>query len=245
MLRTTLTFALLTLPFAALAQDGVEFRFGVGPDFGPSYFGDADSDAGVAFDFELERLQFGSLAIDGADAPGLSYGGSFRFIGGRDPANFDELTGLDVIDPSLEIGGRVEYTTPDFAVFAKLRYGAIGHEAFVAELGGDLQYRASDRFVVSGGPRVLLSDDSYAQTYFGVTGEEADVSAFEAFDAEGGLISAGAQAEAVYTLNDDWQLVGTISYDRLQADAAESPLTASDDQLSGSLVLTRRITFGF
>ena len=98
------------------------------------------------------------------------------------------------------------------------------------------------RLTMSAGPRVLLSDDSYAQTYFGVS----DADGFGPdFDAQGGLISAGAQAKATYEINDDWQLIGKITYDRLQADAADSPITQADDQLSGSLVLTRRITFGF
>lgn len=248
MLRLPLILAVLCAPSATLAQDtpnGLSFRFGIGPDFGPSYFGDADSDGGIAAKFELERFQLGSLSIGGADTEGLSFGGSVRFIGARDADDFSELDGMDMIDPSLEVGGRVEYTTPNYAVFAKLRYGAIGHEAFVAELGGDLQFRPTDRLAISAGPRVLMSDDSYAQTYFGVSGAESGASGFDPFVAQGGIISAGAKAEAVYSLNDDWQIVGTVTYDQFLADAADSPLTEADDQLSGSIVLTRRITFGF
>ena len=160
----------------------------------------------------------------------------------REAADFEELQGLEDIDLSVEIGGGLEYTGRNYDLYAKLRYGVLGHESFVAELGGDYVYRPIDQLTLSAGPRVLLGDDSYAQTYFGVTDTG---SSFTPYEATGGIISAGAEVEAIYSINDDWQVVGTINYDKLQADAADSPLTVSDDQFSGSIVLTRRITLGF
>ncbi|WP_159086949.1 MipA/OmpV family protein [Loktanella sp. Alg231-35] len=241
--------ALVACPLAASAQDGdggISFRFGLGPSLGPGYFGDEDTDAGVGVKFKLEELRFGGLSSGGgADNYGLGFGGSFRFIGGRDADDFDELSGLADIDPALEIGGGLEFTARDYEVFAKVRYGVIGHESFVAVVGGDLFYRPTDQLTFRAGPRVLLGDDDYAQTYFGVSPAEGLASSFESYDARGGIISAGAKAEATYAINDDWEVVGTLRYDQLRDDAAGSPITQSDEQLSGSIVLTRRITLGF
>ena len=247
-LRVILFSVLIGAPVASAAQDqsnGVEFRFGLGPSFAPGYFGDEDIDPGVGAKFQLERLQFGSISRDGEGSYGLGFGGSLRFVGKRNADDFDELLGLEDIDPSLEIGGGLEFSAPDYEIFAKVRYGVIGHESFVAELGGDLIYRPSDQLTLSAGPRILLGDDDYAQTYFGVTAAEDAASSFDAFDARGGIMSAGAKAEATYAINNDWEVIGTLRYDQLRDDAADSPITQSDDQISGSLVLTRRITFGF
>ena len=230
------------------AQDAgnlFDFRFGLGPGFGPGYVGADETAFKPGIKFQLEALRLGTLEAGGETRYGLGFGTSARFVSGRDPADYDELSGLDVIDPSLELGGGLRFETPDYRVFADLRYGVIGHESFVAELGGDLYYRPSEKWTLQAGPRVLLGDESYAQTYFGVTAEESATSAFDAYDAGAGVISAGAKAEAIYAINDDWEVVGTLRYDRLQGDAASSPITQSEDQISGSVVLTRRITFGF
>lgn len=243
------TSLLVSLPLAASAQDnanGIEFRFGLGPSFAPGYFGDEDLDPGVSPKFQLEAFRLGGISIGGGDANyGLGYGGSFRFVGARDADDFSELEGLDDIDPSLEIGGGLEFTAPDYELFAKLRYGVIGHESFVAEFGSDLFYRPTNQLTFKAGPRLLLGDDDFAQTYFGVSSAESGLSGLDVFDAGGGMISAGAKAEATYAINDDWEVIGTLKYEKLQEDAADSPITQSDDQISGSIVLTRRITFGF
>lgn len=247
-LHIFLTSLLLGTPAALLAQDqgnSVEIRLGVGPSFGPGYFGDDDTDPGVSPKFQLESLQFGGVTAGGGGGYGLGFGGSFRFIGGRSADDFSELTGLDDIDPTLELGGGLEFNARDYEVFAKVRYGVIGHESFVAELGGDIFYRPTDQLTFKVGPRLLWGDDDFAQTYFGVSAAEASASAFDAFDASSGVISSGAKAEATYAINDDWQVIGTVRYEQLREDAADSPITVSDEQISGSIVLTRRITFGF
>ena len=59
------------------------------------------------------------------------------------------------------------------------------------------------------------------------------------------MISSGAEIEAIYDVNDNWQVIGTITYDRLRGDAADSPISESDEQLSTQIVLTRKITFNF
>jgi len=246
--RAIIAIYLLVSPLAVAAQElssGIAFRFGLGPSVAPGYFGDADLDPGVGAKFQLERIRIGSLSLAGDDTYGLGFGGSLRVVGARSAENYDELAGLAEVDASLEVGGGLELTAPDYEVFAKLRYGLLGHEAFVAELGSDILFRPTDQITFKVGPRILLGDDKYAQTYFGVSEAEALTSSFAAFDARGGIISAGARAEATYAINNDWDVVGTLQFEQFQEDAAESPVTQSDDQISGSIVLTRRISFGF
>ena len=248
MLRLFLPLAVSVLPATAFAQDGgdgVTFRFGLGPESAPGYFGDADSEVGVASEFTLERFQFRGIVLRDETLEGFDVKGSFRLIAGRSAEDYPELAGLEDIDPSVELGGGISYRRGAFSAFTDLRYGLTGHEAFVADAGVDLTAALTRQVSVAVGPRVLWGDDSYTQTYFGVSPAEAEASAFDSYAPKGGLISAGAEATATYTISDDWQLIGTIRYERLQGDAAESPLVQSDDQTTASLVVTRRFNFSF
>ena len=248
-LRILTAAALITAPVSAVAQDAqneVSFRLGLGPKLAPSYFGDADQDARAGFKFSIDRVKIGAVSREPGQASGLGFGGSVRYIRGRDADDFEELVGLETIDPSLELGGQVKYSAPNYALFASLRYGAIGHKSFVSEIGGDIIYRPADNFTLSAGPRILWGDDTYASTYFGVTAAEISAgSTFAEFEATSGMVSAGAELEAIYDVNDNWQVVGTITYDKLRGDAADSPITESDEQISTQIVLTRKITFSF
>lgn len=238
---------LLCLPSFAVAQDnnGIAFTFGLGPQSKPEYFGAEDNEIGPAGSFDLERLRLGSFSIGGEESYGLGFGGSVRFISAREADDYEELTGLEDIDFSVEIGGGLEFNAPDYELFAKMRYGVIGHESLVAELGGDIFYRPTDKITLSAGPRILWGSDDYAQTYFGVTEAESAASSFDAFDAGAGIMSAGVEAEANYQFNDTWGVTGKLRYDQLRDDAADSPITQSDDQVRASVVLTRRISLGF
>lgn len=246
--RILTTTALIVAPVFAVAQDGqneVSFRFGVGPTQGPGYFGDADLDTGVGYKFSIDTVKVGPISREPGSASGLGFGGSLRFIGGRDAADFEELVGLETIDPALEIGGKINYSAQYYNLFASLRYGAVGHKSFVTEIGGDMIYRPSDNFRVTLGPRFLWGDDTYASTYFGVTDAESEVSAFGPFPAEGGLLSSSARLEATYDVTDNWQVIGTVTYGQLRGDAADSPISESDEQISTRIMLTRKITFNF
>ncbi|WP_375253863.1 MipA/OmpV family protein [Yoonia sp.] len=248
LLRFVAIAALIVTPVFAAAQDGgneLSFRFGVGPKLQPGYFGDADQDTGVGVNFALESLRIGPVANSG-DANGLGFGGSFRYIGERNAEDFSELAGMETIDRSLEIGGQVKYVTPLFEAFASLRYGAIGHKSFVSELGGDLVVRPAENLRITAGPRALWGDEDYASTYFGVSAQEsADNGVFAPFAPDSGIISTGAEIEATYAFSDDWELVGTLKYYILRGDAADSPISEDNDQVTTQIVLTRKVTFNF
>ena len=246
--RLLLGLIVLITPATLSAQDtgdGVSFRFGLGPSVTPDYFGSDNASWGATGSFALERFQYGGLSFGGEDAQGVGFSGSFRFVSGRDSADYPELAGLATIDPSVEIGGGLTYTIGSLSGFASVRYGVTGHQAFVTEVGADYTFDLLPDVSVSVGPRALWGDEKYMQTYFGVTEAEANNSSFDAFPTAAGLASAGLLVETVYSVNDEWQVVGTIRYDRLQGDAAASPITASDDQISASVAVTRLISFNF
>lgn len=218
----------------------------------PDYFGSSDYTLAPDLGFSLDYLALGPLnfgSSDGSSREGLGLRGSFRFVDERSAADNGELAGLDDVDATYELGLGLGYTTYNFEAFADLRYGVAGHEALVGELGADMKMHPSDRLTLSAGPRVLLGTDDYAETYFGVSGPEAVASAgrFPAYDAEGGIVSAGVEVGARYDLNEDWGVEGAVTYDRFVGDAADSPIVEQGDrdQYGLRIGVTRRITLDF
>ncbi len=252
MFRKTLAAALVALlPAAASAQDGVEFTLGLGAALAPAYFGSDDYELGPTGSLSLEYFRLGGFSLGspepGEAREGISVGGSFRVIGSRDAADHPELTGLNDIDAAVELGLGLTYTGPGYRAFANLRYGVIGHESAVGEIGADAVVRASDRLTLNAGPRAFFGSDRYAATYFGVTAAESVASGLPAFAAEGGLLSAGVEIGAHYRIDDNWGLKGSISYGRWIGDAADSPITGlgSRSHAGASLILTRRVRIGY
>ena len=265
MIRIASLFAAVAfaLPQVATAQTAVEPTVmssqGAGPALGftlrggvataPEYFGAPDSEASPDLGFELNYLRFGNFTFGNPDPlfrpQGFGLSGSFRYIGERDPADSPELTGLTQIDPAIELGVGAQYAIGNYQFFGAVRQGFGGHDGVVGELGADAFIYPTDDLTISIGPRALFGDSDYTQTYFGVTDAEADASAFTPFTPSGGLVSVGVELGAGLRLSDRWGIEGAISYDKLQDDAARSPITVDDESISARIGVTRRFTLGF
>lgn len=233
------------------AGRAIGFTLSGGVQSAPEYFGSSDNEASVALGGTLNYLRLGGFTFGSPDplyAPeGFGITGSFRYIGERDDDDYSELAGLDDVDASFELGGGLRYATRNYQVFGNLRYGVVGHEAVVGEVGADVFLRPTDRLTLSAGPRALFGGSDYASTYFGVTEVESLASGgnFPAYDPDGGLISTSVEVGAGYRLTDTWGVDATVSYEKLRDEAARSPIAQDDDQVRASIGLTRRFSFGF
>ncbi len=233
----------LSLPFllaatTASAQDGnyVSFNLGLGAASGPAYFGSNTTESLVSGVFANPSMSVGSLAFgQGSDSYGLGMTGSFRIISARTAAAYPEPVVLPDVDLSIEAGGGLTYTTENALVYAVGRYGVIGHESFVGEIGSDYILQPTDSTELRVGPRLFFGDDDYAATYFSAGG----------YSAKGGILSRGIQASAAYNFDENWGVVGTVNYDQLLNDAANSPITQTTDQFGVSLIVTRKVTWSF
>ena len=78
-----------------------------------------------------------------------------------------------------------------------------------------------------------------------MTEAEAAASDYAAYDAEGGLLSAGVELQAAYMLTERWGIEGAVGYDRFLNDAEDSPITVEDEQFTARLGVTRRFDFRF
>ncbi|SFQ50503.1 outer membrane protein [Roseivivax halotolerans] len=248
---TTLAATLLAAPLAAQSADpalSFTLRGGVASD--PAYFGaeeyEVKPDLGFGFNsVNIGPLQFGD-PDPRTDKLGFGLRGSFNYIGMRDASEYDALTGLDDIDAAVELGLGVGYTTRNFAAFADVRQGFGGHTGVVAEAGADAILRPSDQLTLTAGPRVLFGNSEYTDTYFGVSSSEASV-LNPAYDADGGLVSAGMEFGATYQINDVWGVETAVTWDRYMNDAADSPIVENgrEDDWGARVGLTRTFQLGF
>lgn len=190
------------------------FFLGAGATASPAYFGSDDYEVGpdMAFGFRFLRLPgdytFGSTDPD-YEPSGFGPRGSVRFVKKRSADDHAELSGMEDIDMSVEVGFGLGYQQHNFRAFADARYGLLGHEAWVGEFAADYVARPMDGLVLTLGPRVLVGDDKYASTYFGVTSSESAASGgrIASFDASGGVMSAGVEFASLYQLNEKWGLI--------------------------------------
>lgn len=260
---SALTAVLALFPVIGSAQmmDSAASAPGDGPALGftlrggvaslPGYFG-ADTalvtpDLTVSFYYSrLFGFESGNPDPD-AVVTGFDLGASFRVIPARTAALYPELTGLTDLDAAIEIGAAVTYTQPMYELYGTLRSGVIGHDALAGEVGVDFLLSPGDRLSMRLGPSLSLGDDSFAGSYFGVTGAEAAASGLPAFAAGGGVLGAGVGLVANYDLGGDWGIEGAVAYQRLLNDAADSPITlqGSEDQFSARIGVTRVFSFGF
>lgn len=218
----------------------------------PAYPGSGDSEASATAKARVDYLRFpNGFEYGSGDTVGFRTGlglrGTMRYLPHRNSRHHEELTGLDNIPWAFETGLGVGYEQRNYRVFADVRYGIIGSHAWRGDVGADAIAYPIDGLTLTLGPRLGFASSRFTDTYFGVSERESERSGLEAFNAEGGLASAGVEVTARYLFNDRWGVEGEASWERLLNDAADSPITRNGDadQYSLSLGLTRRISLDF
>jgi outer membrane protein len=227
---------------------GVGFELGGGVQVRPSYEG-ADSFAVGGYPIiKFNRLELkNGFSLGGGDSTGFGFRPSFNVRGERNAADHPELNGLKAVDTAVELGLGADYEF-DMARFSgEFRRGVTGHDGFVGEAGVQLIARPMEGLSLSAGPRLSFADSEYMNTYFGVTAAEAVASGRPAFTADGGLKSAGIAASVRYEVTTDWGIEGSVAWDRLVGDAADSPIvaTGSADQYTMRIGLFRKFAVNF
>lgn len=155
----------------------------------------------------------------------------------------DAPPGLDPIGFGIEAGPYVEgYITPHLRVRGEARQGIGGHKALTGDLALDLVLRGSnDRQLLTIGPRARFASGEYNRRFFGIDPAAASRSGLTEYRPSGGLYAIGAMAGAYQPLGKRWGLFGFAGFDRLQGDAARSPLVrqlGDRNQFSAGLALT-------
>lgn len=233
---------LLLLASAAKADDW-EVTLGAGATYGPEYPG-AD-EYGVSplpfLDvtwrdrvFLRSEQGLGGYVVNWEDRndvliEGLTVGLSVRPSETRDEDDDDRLDGLGDIDLSAEVG-----------IFATLQVGFLefgaelyqdvgnGHEGLRGELSTGVGQQLTERLSVGAETFLQFGDGQYLESFFGVTGRQAQRSRLDRYDAGSGLYGAGVGLSSRYQLTESWMLLGFVEYSRLVGDAADSPIVENE-----------------
>ena len=217
----------LTLPQAhaqeqssGAPQPGIVFELGVAGKVTPRYFGASDLILSPVPLFRLKRLTLpNGFTIGGGSDEGFSLSPSLDIISERSTKDSPELVGLNAIDTAYEIGVAAKYQIGHFRIMGEVRRGFGGHEGFRGELGADIIVKPDEFWTFHGGPRLEFADDTFTNTYFGVSAAEASAS-YPATVSGGGLISAGLEAGVRYQMDEHWAIEAGAGWSRLTGDAA-------------------------
>jgi outer membrane scaffolding protein for murein synthesis (MipA/OmpV family) len=209
----------------------IVIELGAGAQYAPAYEGASKYEFTAIPFAELHYLWLPGLGTVKQErlTQGFKIGPSFRYISKRDSNDYPQLHGLANVDAAYEIGGEVGYRFGAWSVFANLRQGFGGHDGLVGEAGIDYTFKPTQITEVSIGPRLNYANASYLQTYLGVTAAESIRSGLRAYEPGGGIRSYGFEVSGRYELTDVWTLVGSLGYDRLTGDAADSPIAQVGD----------------
>ncbi|WP_139810001.1 MipA/OmpV family protein, partial [Sphingomonas azotifigens] len=214
------------LPAHAQSDQGEaprRYRIAIGAQALPSYPGADHDTVRPLFDFATARgdAQFEFEAADENpnialyDKHGLEAGIVVGFQGARTAqrvgANVSKV-GFTV-EPGVFAG---YYLTPQIRAYGELRKGAGGHEGVVSRLALDYVQRDGDRWLVSIGPRMDLSDAKYRRAYFGVSQRDATAAGIPVYRVgDNAVHSVGLAATGIRQLTTRWGLYGYLAYDRL------------------------------
>ena len=233
----------LVRPESARTYD-IELEVGAGAALRPAYEGARDYRFSPTGFFSLHYLWLPGLGEvkSGRPTEGFSFGPSFRYVRERDSSEYAALRGLDDVDAAFELGGRFAYTFGMFRPWVAVRYGLGGHNGIVGEAGLDMILRPTPVTELTFGPRTSFANREYMQTYLGVTPLESATSGLAPYAPGGGFKGVGAEATGRYQFTPQWAVIGSVTYERLIGDAADSPIVQAgdDDQFVVKLGLSYR-----
>ncbi len=247
--------AALLVSSPAQAQDGDDdwrVRVGLGAQLQPEFIGADDHEVAPLLDLDFAR---GSNPFR-FEAPDDSFGirliSEEKFSAG--PAaniessrkNSDVGAPVGKVPTTFEAGAFAEFQPSDsFRLRGELRKGIGGHDGIVGAVGGDYIMRDGDNYVLSVGPRLLLSDSRYQRAFFGVDTEAALASGLPSYRPDGGIHAVALASGLSYQFNPRFGMFGYARAERLVGDAARSPIVrelGSRNQLSGGLGLSYTFT---
>lgn len=222
---------LTSVPALAQDREPIRLRVGLGAQTIPEFVGAGSNkwaplwDVAVKrgpgpFDFEAPDDNFDIKLFSTGR---FSAGPVANLQGGRKES--DVKAAIGKVATTFEAGGFVQYeVSQSIRLRAEVRKGIGGHGGLVGSLGADHVWRDGDRFLVSIGPRLMLSNGRYQRAWFGIDAAASGASGLREFRPGRGPYAIAAVSGLTYQFSKDVGLFGFARYERLVGDAARSPV---------------------
>lgn len=167
---------------------------------------------------------------------GLQIGGGLtyslgRFQGGNSvfTQGDERLNGLGNIPAALGLRAFANYKLGPVVLGATLtKYLAEGNNGLLIDGLVEMPIRLGDRTTLTGRLSATWADQSYMQTWFGVTPGQSITSGYAIYQAESGIKNVGLGINLRHRLGTNWILSADAGLVRLTGAAEYSPMTVSN-----------------
>lgn len=154
----------------------------------------------------------------------------------RREADAPRLAGLGDIDGTALASLFGSYNQPLYSLRANLVSDVGGNgQGLRMEVDAEGRYVVNPSLVLSAGPGLTWTNNSYTRTFFGVTAAQSAASGLPKYDTGSGINSVSFSVGANYRLTPQWGLSTRLTARRLQGDAVDSPIT--EDRMQNSIAL--------
>jgi len=169
----------------------------------------------------------------------LRIGGGLTYDGGRKDSagngiftqGDDRLKGLGDIDSALGLKAFASYDLEPLVLSASLtKFTGSQNDGVLVDIGASLPYKVTDAFMLTPHIGTTWANQSYMQTFFGVTPTQSADSRFSQFSAGSGFKDVGAGINANYRFDEHWFIGANADVKELTGDAAKSPISYSNTE---------------
>jgi outer membrane scaffolding protein for murein synthesis (MipA/OmpV family) len=176
------------------------------------------------------------LTIHAWQREGFSVNGRLGYDLGRDSDDDKHLDGLGDIGFGGVLGVDLAYERTPLEFKLSLDKTIGGSDGFTAKFG-TAYLLPFDSFMLSIGPSVTWADSNYMESYFGVTDRQSRKSGLSRFDADAGIKRVDLEVSGLYFIDDHWVVRGEAGLGHLVGDAADSPVSQENLQMSTMFIV--------
>ncbi|MEM5501374.1 MipA/OmpV family protein [Ahrensia kielensis] len=156
---------------------------------------------------------------------------------GRKESLSTDLNGLGDVDGGVVAGAFAAYTVDGFSVDAAVskQFTGLDDSGFLARFGAGYETAVTDSLTLSLYTGTTYASDDYMDNMFGVSSAQNAESGLSVFNAGAGFKNIDVKAAASYQASEQLNLRANVGYSKLIGDAADSPISVTNDQFSGGL----------
>ncbi len=232
------------------SAEGWRYALTTGVSVSPTYLGSDRYNLRPALAFFASKRDFFLEANPGAASAGLEIDGGLtigaliRRRGGREDVVDPQVAALDEINGTVEAGGFIRIDVGVASVGAQIIADTgDSHGSWTTEFDISTLWSPAPQWTVSPRVAVTVAGDGFVSTYFDVTPNESVRSMLPTYEAKGGLMAVGLGVTASRAFARHWSVNAGASWNRLVADAADSPITkvtGSPNMVRGAVTVTYR-----
>ena len=198
-------------------------------------FGDTSEPSRVKFR-GLDDVRYALFRYDWFEAGPL---GGYNF--GRDQDDATTLRGLGDVDGGVVLGGYVGVRIWEVLFDVSYHHQVSGDDTgYQLRFGAEVEQQVAPGVELVGRVGTTFASSDYMDEYFSITPAQSAASfvGLPVFNASSGIKDVNVSLGTKIDLDARWALRMGVKYSRLVGDAADSPITQSEDQFSGSIGIT-------